>query len=296
MSQEVELIKERLNIADIVGEYVTLKRSGSYFKGLCPFHQEKTPSFIVSPDKGIWHCFGACAEGGDVFSFVQKTEGLDFPAALKLLAERAGVKLSERRGAAARRNESKRERLFSLLELASRFYTEILLNQKAGTRAKEYLEKRGMAAATMRAFGVGYAPKSWDTLQNYLRKKGFSPQEMTAAGMAGTNAQGKLFDRFRGRIMFPITDVHGRVVAFGGRIVPWHETGEEGKYVNSPETELYSKRRTVYNLTRAKQHLKRQPCLVAEGYMDVIMMAQAGVEVVVGTCCTVLTDEIVSQL
>jgi DNA primase len=292
MSQEVELIKERLDIADIVGEYVKLKRAGRSFKGLCPFHQERTPSFIVSPDRGTWHCFGACSEGGDVFSFIEKVEGIDFPAALKLLADRAGVELTRR----GRGSADGRERLFALLELASRFYAEILLNQAAGTKARDYLVSRGVQPETLKHFGLGYAPNRWDVLQTYLRAKGYSPREMLAAGLVGESRRSTLYDRFRGRIMFPVTDLQGRVVAFGGRIAPWHETGEEGKYINSPETELYSKRRVVYNLARAKQHLKSAACLVVEGYMDVVLLDQAGVHNVVASSGTAFTAEHIAQL
>lgn len=300
MSQETELIKDRLDIVEVVGEYVALKRSGRYFKGLCPFHQEKTPSFIVSPDKGIWHCFGACGEGGDVFSFVQKKEGVEFPEALKLLADRAGVEIK----AYKKESLDRRTRLFALLELTSRFYHEVLVNQPAGRKAVEYLKKRGVSAKSIQAFGLGYAPAQWDVLQTYLRKKGYSPQEMLAVGVVGESQRGKpayrsgrLFDRFRGRIIFPIADLQSRVVALGGRIAPWHETGEEGKYVNSPETELYSKRRVVYNLARAKQHLRRgEPCLVVEGYMDVVLLDQVGTRRVVASSGTAFTDEQIAQL
>lgn len=296
MSQETELIKDRLDIAEVVGEYVQLKRTGRYFKGLCPFHNEKTPSFIVSPDKGIWHCFGACGEGGDIFSFVEKIEGVDFPGALRLLADRAGVTLSTGRQS-SKESSDKRQRLFDLLDVTARFYHEVLMNQAAGKRAGEYLRQRGVRKKTWELFQLGYAPSGWDTLQTFLRARGYAPREMLAAGVAGESQGGKLFDRFRGRIIFPIADLQGRVVAFGGRITPWHETGKEGKYINSPETELYEKRRVVYNLQRAKRHLKHDaPCLVVEGYLDVIMVAQAGVENVVASSGTAFTAEQVGQL
>lgn len=287
MSRETEQIKERINIADVVGEYVKLKQAGQSMKGLCPFHQEKTPSFIVTPRKGSWHCFG-CQKGGDVISFIQEIEGLEFPAALKLLADRAGVQLPDYKP----QLENRRQRLYDLLATTARFYHEILMNQKAGARAKEYLVTRGLMGKTMEEFTIGYAPHAWDTLSSWLQNKEYTDEEMVAAGMVGMKDRGGTFDRFRGRIMFPVTDAQGRMVAFGGRIVPWHETGNEGKYVNSPETALYEKRRTVYNLSRAKKHLKKStPCIVVEGYMDVVMLVQAGVENVVATSGTALTDE-----
>ncbi len=295
MSADTELIKERLDIAEVVSEYVQLKRAGRYFKGLCPFHNEKTPSFIVSPDRGIWHCFGACGEGGDVFSFIQKIEGVDFPGALRLLADRAGVKLDTK--PAFQQVQSRRQRLFDLLELTARFYHEVLLNQPAGRPARQYLEKRGVKEESLNMFQLGYAPLKWETLQNFLRSKGYAPREMLAAGVAGENDQGRLYDRFRGRIIFPIWDLQNRVVAFGGRIIPQHETGSEGKYVNSPETELYEKRRVVYNLQRAKMHLRHgTPCLVVEGYMDVVMVVQSGVENAVASSGTAFTLEQAAQI
>jgi DNA primase len=292
MSLETEQIKERINIADVIGEHVKLKSAGQSMKGLCPFHGEKTPSFIVTPRKASWHCFG-CGEGGDVFSFVQKIEGIDFPTALKLLADRAGVTLPERRPQV----ENHRQRLFDLLAATARFYHEILMNQKAGERAKQYVAERGITEKTMQEFMVGYGPHAWDTLSKWLQKKGFTTEEMVAAGVVGKADSGKLFDRFRGRIIFPVLDLQGRVVAFGGRIVPWHETGNEGKYVNSPETALYEKRRTVYNLSRAKKVLRGgQACVVVEGYMDVVMLVQAGIEHVVATSGTAFTQEHVDIL
>lgn len=292
MSLETEQIKERINIADVIGEHVKLKQAGQSMKGLCPFHAEKTPSFIVTPRRGSWHCFG-CSEGGDVFSFVQKIEGIDFPTALKLLADRAGVKLPERRPQA----ESRRQRLFDLLDSTARFYHEILMNQKAGSRAKEYVASRGITEKTMEEFMIGYGLHAWDTLSNWLSAKGYAVEEMVAAGVVGKSEAGKLFDRFRGRVIFPVLDLQGRVVAFGGRIVPWHETGNEGKYVNSPETALYEKRRVVYNLSRAKKSLRGgQACIVVEGYMDVVMLVQAGIEHVVATSGTALTEDHVEIL
>src|SRR3989344_2872763 len=292
MSAETEQIKERLDIADIVGEHVKLKRAGASFKGLCPFHSEKTPSFIVTPARGSWHCFG-CGECGDVFTFVEKIEGMDFVGALKLLADRAGVRLPDYKPQV----ENHRQRLFDVLDAARMFYHEILMNQKAGQKAKQYLLDRGVSEDTMKLFFIGYAPHTWGLAQAWLMKKGFTLQEMIAAGLVGKREGGKPFDRFRGRIMFPVDDLQGRTVAFGGMIVPWHETGNEGKYVNSPETALYEKRRVVYNLSRAKKVLRAtKHCIVVEGYMDVVMMVQAGVENVVATSGTAFTSDHVETL
>jgi DNA primase len=234
-----------------------------------------------------------CGDGGDVFSFVEKIENMDFVSVLKMLAERTGVELKKQ----SKQSSDRRQRMFDVMELAARFYHEVLMNQSVGNKAKEYLKKRGVKEKTMQAFQLGYAPKQWDTLQNFLRARGYSPQEMLAVGLVGESQRSTLYDRFRGRIIFPIQDLQGRTVAFGGRVVPWHETGEEGKYVNSPETELYEKRRVVYNLERAKQFLRHNaPCLVVEGYMDVVMVEQAGIRNVVASSGTAFTEEQVQQL
>lgn len=294
MSEETDIVKERLNLVEVVGEYVTLKQAGQNFKGLCPFHHEKTPSFMVSPARGTWHCFG-CNSGGDVISFVQQIEGIDFPAALAMLAERAGVTLKPRAAGVAAGN--RRKRLFDVMGEAAAFYHHILLKHKGGQQARQYLAERGVRPETMELFTIGYAPMQWDSLQQWLLKKGFTLDEMVAAGVAARNQRGTLYDRFRGRIIFPIHDTQGRVVAFGGRVVPWHETGNEGKYVNSPETELYAKRRVVYNLNRAKGELRGgAPCVVVEGYMDVVMTVQAGVPNVVASSGTAFTPEHIEQL
>lgn len=291
MSAETEQIKERLNIADVIGEHVKLKRAGASFKGLCPFHTEKSPSFIVTPARGSWHCFG-CGEGGDVFTFVEKIEGIDFVSTLKLLADRAGVQLPDYKPSV----ENHRQRLFDVLDASRMFYHEILMNQKAGAKAKQYLLERGVTEETMKLFSIGYAPHAWGVAQAWLIKKGYTVQEMISAGLVGQRDGGKPFDRFRGRIMFPIDDLQGRTVAFGGRIVPWHETGNEGKYVNSPETALYEKRRIMYNLSRAKKVLRKSPCIVVEGYMDVVMMVQSGIENVVATSGTAMTEDHVALM
>lgn len=292
MNNDVEQIKERLDLASLIGEYVPLKPAGQNLKGLCPFHQEKSPSFMVSPARGSWHCFG-CDLGGDVFTFIQKIEGLDFPATLKMLAERAGVTLKKTNVPAS----NYRQRLFDVMQESANFYQHILLKLEGAQKVRTYLEERGVKKETMELFSLGYAPMQWNLLQNHLAKKGMTLEEMLAAGVVIKNERGKTYDRFRGRIIFPVQDTQGRVVAFGARIVPWHATGNEGKYINSPETALYEKRRVVYNLNRAKQFLRGdKPCLVVEGYMDVIMLAQAGLTNVVASSGTAFTEEHIQQL
>ncbi len=292
MSEDTDKIKDKLNLADLIGEYMTLRRVGGHYKGLCPFHQEKTPSFIVSPDKGIWHCFG-CSEGGDAFTFIQKMEGHDFPTVLAILAERTGVTLTT----ASPAHQDNRENLYDLMDLASRLYHEILTHQESGKRAREYLVKRGVKEKMIDLFSLGYAPQAWDTVQQYLISKGYSLEQIISAGLAGRSDRGTTYDRFRGRIMFPVHDVQGRLVAFGGRILPEHSTGNEGKYINSPETSIYKKRRVVYNLHRAKKELRRHtPCIVVEGYMDVVMLTQIGIKNVVASSGTAFTTEQIQLL
>lgn len=292
MSETVEAIKERLDIAALISEYMPLKQAGQSLKGLCPFHQEKSPSFTVSASRGTWHCFG-CSEGGDAFTFIQKIEGLDFPGALRLLAERTGVQIVKQDP----KSTNHRQKLFDVLQLATQFYQQLLLKHKGAAKVLEYLKERGLTLETIELFGLGYAPMQWNTLYTYLQKKGVSLGDMAAVGLTVTNAQGKTYDRFRGRIMFPVYDTQGRVVAFGGRIVPWHATGNEGKYINSPETALYEKRRVVYNLHRAKQFLRGgTPAIVVEGYMDAILLTQAGFNNVVASSGTAFTAEHIVQL
>lgn len=229
-----------------------------------------------------------------MFTFIQKAESLEFSDALRLLAEKAGVELGGRAGSYASNNH--RQRLFDTLAAAALFYQAVMAGN-TGTKARQYLRERGLEDKTIDLFQIGYAPNAWDLLQQALQRKGFREQEMIAAGLVGRSQSGKLYDRFRGRIMFPIHDSRGRVVAFGGRIAPWAETGNEGKYINSPEGALYEKRSTVYNLHRAKQVLRRgMPCLVVEGYMDVALLTQVGTENVVATSGTAFTDGHVAHL
>src|SRR5918992_5266618 len=208
-------IKSKLTVVEIVGETVVLKRAGAAYKGLCPFHGEKTPSFVVSPDRETWHCFG-CGDGGDIFSFVMRRDGLDFKEALSQLAERAGVELTARTAGEDRRNKRLRE----ALEKAIAWYREVLLQTRLAERARAYLAERGLTEETLDRFGIGYAPNTWDALTRRLRDRGFSDAELVAAGLAGPSPRGGVYDRFRGRIIIPIRDATGRAVGLGGRIMP----------------------------------------------------------------------------
>jgi DNA primase len=266
-----------------VGETVALKRAGSVSKGLCPFHGEKTPSFIVTPERETWHCFG-CGEHGDIFTFVMRRDGLDFREALERLAERAGVELSERTAAEDRH----RKRLRDALEAAIAWYREVLLQTPQAERAREYLVERGFSEATLERFSIGFAPNTWDALTKRLRERGFSEGELSGAGLASPSSRGGVYDRFRGRIIIPIRDASGRPIGLGGRIMP----GAEGpKYLNSPATPLFDKSRTLYAIDQAKASIRREKlAVIVEGYTDVMAAHQAGFTNVVASLGTALTQ------
>jgi DNA primase len=275
-------IKSKLPVLDVVGETVALKRAGSAYKGLCPFHAEKTPSFLVSPDRETWHCFG-CGEGGDIFTFLMRRDGLEFREALARLAEKAGVELSER---TAKEDRYKR-RLRDALEAAIAWYREVLLQSRHAEAARSYLDERGLSAATLDRFGIGYAPNNWEMLSRRLIGRGFSNEELIAAGLASPSNRGGVIDKFRGRIIIPIRDASGAAVGLGGRIMP----GAEGpKYLNSPAGPLFDKSRTLYAIHLAKTAIRRERLtVIVEGYTDVMAAHQAGFENVVASLGTALT-------
>jgi DNA primase len=266
----------------VVGETVTLKRAGTVHKGLCPFHAEKTPSFIVTPERETWHCFG-CGEHGDIFTFLMRRDGLDFREALARLAERAGVELSERTA----REDRVRRRLREALEAAIAWYREVLLQTSQAERARAYLAERGFSAETLDRFSIGYAPNTWEALTKRLRAKGFSDAEATDAGLASPSTRGGVYDRFRGRIIIPIRDASGRPIGLGGRIMP---DAEGPKYLNSPATALFDKSRTLFGIDLAKAAIRREKlAVIVEGYTDVMAAHQAGFENVVASLGTALT-------
>jgi DNA primase catalytic core len=275
-------IKAKLPAIEVVGETVVLKRAGTVYKGLCPFHAEKTPSFIVTPERETWHCFG-CGKHGDIFTFLRERDGLDFREALQRLAEKAGVELSER----SSREDRRKRRLRDALEAAIAWYREVLLQAHQAEKAREYLAERGFTEATLERFGIGYAPNTWEALAKRLRSKGFTDQELTDAGLASPSTRGGVYDRFRGRIIIPIRDASGRAIGLGGRIMP----GAEGpKYLNSPATALFDKSRTLYAIDLAKGAIRREKlAVIVEGYTDVMAAHQAGFENVVASLGTALT-------
>lgn len=288
MSSIIEDIKSRLNIVDVAAGYLKLEKAGGNFKACCPFHSERTPSFMISPSRQTYHCFG-CNKGGDVISFVEEIEGLDFQGALKVLAERAGVELKRERPGA----KDERDAIFTTLELATKFYEAVL---PKFPDAVSYLTGRGLTQETIKSFRVGFAPDEWRSLGDFLTKKGIPESVMERAGLIVRSPKG-FYDRFRGRVMFPITDSSGRVIAFSGRILK-EEAGKtlgasaSAKYVNSPETEVFHKSRALFGFSQARDAMRHEDaCVLVEGQMDLIMSHQAGVTNTVASSGTALTSE-----
>jgi len=279
-------IKERLSIQDIISPYVKLKRAGKSLVGLCPFHKEKTPSFHVSHERGSWHCFG-CGLGGDGFSFIEKIEGVDFKGALKILAEKAGVTIEYSSGAQHKEDQSKKERLRALMSRASEWYAGKL----ASSPAQIYAEKRGLTDKTISAWRLGYAPDEWRALLEALTAEGFKIEELLSAGLIkeADGKKGTYYDRFRNRLMFPIRDSAGRVVAFTGRALA---SDDLAKYLNSPETELYHKSEILYGMDSAKDAIRvRKFTMLVEGQMDVLHAHQVGFENAVALSGTALSEK-----
>ena len=286
MSSSVEQIKEKLSIDEVVGSYIKLERAGNNFKARCPFHNEKTPSFFVSPDRGSYYCFG-CQAKGDIFTFVQEFESIDFVGALKLLADKAGITIEQ----FAPKVDDKRERIFLLLEASTLFLEKNLSTEEIPL---EYLKKRGLTEKDIKDWRIGFVRDEWRSIYEHLKSKGFTDDEMLRAGMIKTEGQ-NTYDRFRGRIMFPIFDTAGRVIAFSGRIL--HDDGKSAKYLNSPQTEVFDKSKTLYGLDRAKHSIRKFDfSILVEGQMDIIMSHQAGFTNTVASSGTALTVEHLSIL
>ncbi len=293
-----EIIKSRLNIVDVVGSYIKLDKAGAHYKANCPFHQERSPSFMVNDERNMWHCFG-CGKGGDIFAFVMEIEGLQFREALVLLAEKAGVELPQYRQESQGSKDTK-ERLVQILELAVRFYEHQLWEGAGKVKALPYLRQRGLADETIRKFRLGYAPDGWRYFRDFAESKGYTVSELETVGMIIAKAEtadgvpaslGKAYDRFRDRIMFPITDILGRPIGFSARVAPGGDESQ-AKYINTPESPLYHKSRALYGLSWAKQAMKQSGyTVVVEGNVDVIALSQAGIENVVAVSGTALTSE-----
>jgi DNA primase len=283
----VEEVRDRADILEVVGEHVSLKRAGKDFKGLCPFHQEKTPSFYVVPAKGFYKCFG-CGESGDVFAFLMKHAGLSFQEAVEKLAAREGIEIPR---AETRPEDDALRPYREAVAFAADFYQRQLLDDRAGARAREYLEARGIAPEAADRFLLGFAPAGWHALRDAARVHGFSDEVLEAAGLIKRSEQAEEpYDRLRDRLIFPITDARGRVIGFGGRVLGPDARGP--KYLNSPETPLYHKGRELYGLAWAKAAIRKEAAaLVVEGYMDYVSLAARGVENVVAALGTALTPE-----
>ncbi|MFA9404285.1 MAG: DNA primase [Anaerolineales bacterium] len=284
----VDEVKDRIDIVEVVGESVKLRKSGKSYTGFCPFHPNKrTPAFAVFPDSGTWRCFGACNEGGDVFSFLMKKEGWDFKETLAYLAERTGVELRpitpEQEAA-----EEEHVRLRELLETTVTFFRHNLLHTPEGEPVLSYLDSRGMTDATIEAFDLGYAPNTWEATMNHLQERGYSVEDLQNAGLVSKRDEGGYYDRFRNRLMIPIRDVRGRMSGFGARVM---DPDAVPKYLNSPQTALFDKGRLLYGLDRARKDIRQKDqAVIVEGYMDVIGLHQAGFANAVSPMGTAITE------
>jgi DNA primase len=286
---EVEEIKARLDIIDIVSENVQLKRSGKNYTGFCPFHANtRTPAFVVWPETGTWRCFGECNDGGDIFKYVMKREGWDFPEALRQLAQRAGVELRPLTPQETEQREA-HDSLRSLLESATNYFKHQLLNNPEGKIALDYLHRRGLTDETIKVFELGYAPDGWETMVNHFLEKGYNPKDLVAAGLASEREDGSLYSRFRNRVIFPIRDHRERMAGYGARAL---SDEDMPKYLNSPQSELFDKSALLYGLDKARRSIRSDDqVVIVEGYLDVIAPYQAGYTNLVSPMGTALTEE-----
>ncbi|MDH5678997.1 MAG: DNA primase [Nitrospinota bacterium] len=281
----IDEVRGRADIVEVISGYIPLKKAGANYRALCPFHEETTPSFNVNPDKGFFHCFG-CGEGGNSISFVMKYESVSFPEAVRLLAKRYGVVIPE--SGAEGGKPGLTERIYAAMEAAQRFYRKRLVEAPQDSAPVEYLKKRGVAPEAQELFGIGWAPDQWDALTTALLAGGFDKKILETAGLAKESSKGNLIDRFRARVMFPVRDMQGRPIAFGGRIVA--ESSDAPKYINSPETPIYNKSRVLFGLNLAAPMARKQNHLViVEGYMDVVALRSAGIENCVAVSGTAFT-------
>ncbi len=281
----VDDVKSRLDIVEVISQRVPLQRSGRSFKANCPFHQERTPSFHVFPDRQSWRCFGSCATGGDVLSFVMRSENLEFGEALRQMAQQAGVTLPQR-------GQSPQNEAAHKINEDTRAFFQRTLASVQGASAREYLEKRGLNKQAVEAFGIGLSPSDGESLKNHLIREGYSQEELASAGVVRAGDDGVNHDLFRGRLMFPIRDAHGNLVGFGARSLD----GSEPKYLNSPQGALFDKSRILYAMDRARTDVRREGVVIVEGYMDAIAAHQAGFKNVVAQMGTALTEFQVDEI
>lgn len=287
----IEQIKQRVDIVELLSEYLKLQKAGGNWRALCPFHHENSPSFMVSQDKQIWHCFG-CDKGGDIFTFIQELEGIDFPETLKLLAQRANVTLAQYNPS----QQDKKQRLLQVVKVAQQFYAQALQQSQDGEVARNYITQRGLTEASVAAFGIGYSFDTWSRLKDFLKAQGYSDSDQAEAGVLIKQAgSGSYYDRFRGRLMIPLHDINGTVVGFTARTLKADEAG--GKYINSPQSILYDKSHIVFGLFRAKQAIKKlNAALIVEGNLDAITAQQHGFPNTVATSGTAFTEQQLLQL
>jgi len=288
----IEEVKARTDIVAVVGDYVRLKKRSSNFVGLCPFHKEKTPSFNVNPARDIYKCFG-CGVGGDVFNFLSEVEGLSFPESVRVLADRAGILIPDEQVADDEASET--DSIYQALRFAARTFFRTLTQAESADEARNYLENRGLTSDSVKKFGLGYARDSWDSLLTEAEQAKFSIEQLSGAGLIIPRKKGDgYYDRYRNRIIFPITSHVGKILGFGGRVL---DNADEPKYINSPETLVYNKSRVLYGLYQARNEIrKREEALLVEGYTDVIALHQSGVENAVATCGTSLTKDQIKLL
>ena len=295
MADQLEEIKKKIDIVQYISEFVPLKKVGRNFKGLCPFHSEKTPSFIVSPERQIWHCFGACNTGGDIFTFLMKTENIEFGEALRILAKRAGVKLVSYQPTEA---EKQKQLLYEINHLTAEYFHYLLLSHPVGKRALNYILGRGITKDSLEKFNIGYAPNMWEGLQKFLvNKKNYRVVDLETAGLiiASERQRGSFYDRFRDRLMFPLKNHRDNICGFAGRLLD--PKAKEAKYVNTPETPIYHKSDLLYGLAEAKDEIKKQDKVVlVEGELDMISSYQAGVKNTVAIKGSALTGRQVQLL
>lgn len=290
----IDRVRDAVDMVGLVGAKTDLRRVGSRWTGLCPFHDERTPSFSVNPEDKLYYCFG-CGEGGDAFKFVQQTEALDFQEAVELLAERFNVRVErEEDDPRAEQRRRRRERLMSLLDRAATYYAKYLSESAEASRARDYLHARGLSDEVLREFRIGYSPSAWDRMILGARQSGFSEEELVAAGLSQRGKNGGLYDRFRGRIMFPLADARGRVLGFGARQMA---EGRGPKYLNTSENDLYHKGRQLFGIDVArKEAMRTARFVVVEGYTDVLALHQAGIREAVAIMGTALTQEQLAEL
>jgi len=287
----IDEVKQRIDIVEVVSQYVKLTKSGRTFRALCPFHSEKHPSFFVYPERQSWHCFGACNTGGDVFSFIMKKEGVDFGEALRLLAQRAGVSLPSRSEPSAKKEE--KERLYQINEATAQYFHNLLLSSQAGEKARSYVASRGLSPETITSFQLGFSPNSWEALKQYLLERGYTEGELLTAGLIIEEEAGGTHDRFRNRLMFPIYDVRGHITGFGARALD----DSLPKYLNSSQTPVFDKSSSLYGINLAAAAIRQQNMVViVEGYMDVITAHQNGFTNVVASMGTAVTERQVSAV